>query len=393
MLDLRVLGPLEAHGDTGPIPLGGQKQRALLSLLILNAGRVVATDRLLDELWGEDPPKTAATSLQNMVSNLRKALGVERLETRPPGYRLVVDEAETDLGRFERLVAQAREVSDEPRSRTLSAALALWRGAPLADFAYETFAQGEIRRLEERRLSIVEERIDAGLGCGREHELVGELEPLVAQQPFRERLRGQYMLALYRAGRQAEALQSYHDVRRGLVDELGIEPGRSLQDLFARILRHDQSLERRDEVAATGGAERRRDRGGPPGLRARLGREPHVRGRRQGARASGSREPGAAPRRRIRVSAGDRNRADEGGPVRGGHAGNRAALRRAPPPARPGLPAGRRASVPRRPARAAARSRRTAAAARHHELRPRPRARPGATAASFCTARPAGRPG
>jgi len=255
MLDLRVLGPLEAHGVTGPIPLGGQKQRALLSLLILNAGRVVATDRLLDELWGEDPPKTAATSLQNMVSNLRKALGVERLETRPPGYRLVVDEAETDLGRFERLVAQAREVSDEPRSRTLSAALALWRGAPLADFAYETFAQGEIRRLEERRLSIVEERIDADLGCGREHELVGELEPLVAQQPFRERLRGQYMLALYRAGRQAEALQSYHDVRRGLVDELGIEPGRSLQDLFARILRHDQSLERRDEVAATGGAE------------------------------------------------------------------------------------------------------------------------------------------
>jgi DNA-binding SARP family transcriptional activator len=255
MLDLRVLGPLEAHGDSGPIPLGGQKQRALLSLLVLNAGRVVATDRLLDELWGERPPKTAATSLQNMISNLRKALGAERVETRPPGYRLVVEAAETDLGRFERLVAQARELSGEPRSRMLSAALALWRGAPLADFAFEAFAQGEIRRLEEQRLSVLEERIEADFECGREHELVAELEPLVQQQPFRERLRGLYMLALYRAGRQAEALQSYHEARRGLVDELGIEPGRPLQDLFARILRHDQSLERPQEAAATRGAE------------------------------------------------------------------------------------------------------------------------------------------
>src|SRR5215210_1121615 len=244
MLDLRILGPLEAHGDRGPIALGGQKQRALLSLLVLNAGRVVATDRLLDELWGEHPPKTAATSLQNMISNLRKALGAERVETRPPGYRLIVEETETDLGRFERLVAQARELSGEPRSRTLSAALALWRGAPLADFAYEAFAQGEIRRLEEQRLSILEERIDADLQSSREHELAAELEALVEQQPFRERLRGQYMLALYRAGRQAESLQSYHDGRRDLVDELGIEPGPPLQDLFSRILRHDPALER-----------------------------------------------------------------------------------------------------------------------------------------------------
>jgi DNA-binding SARP family transcriptional activator len=243
MLDLRVLGPLEAHGDTGPIPLGGQKQRALLSLLILNAGRVVATDRLLDELWGEHPPRTAATSLQNMVSNLRKALGADRLETRPPGYRLVVEPEETDLGRFERLIAEARGLSGEQRSRALSAALRLWRGGPLADFAYEAFAQGEIRRLEERRLSTLEERIDADLDCGRHSELVAELESLVEQQPFREPLRGQYMLALYRAGRQAEALQSYHDARRALVDELGIEPGRPLQDLFSRILRQDPALD------------------------------------------------------------------------------------------------------------------------------------------------------
>ena len=205
MLDLRVLGPLEAHGDRGSIPLGGQKQRALLGLLVLNAGRVVATDRLLDELWGEQPPRTAATSLQNMVSNLRKALGAERLETRPPGYRLCVEQEETDLGRFERLVADARPLSGEQRSQVLSSALALWRGAPLADFAFETFAQSEIRRLEERRLVTLEERIEADLDCGRHSELVAELEALVEQHPFRERLRAQLMIALYRAGRQAEA--------------------------------------------------------------------------------------------------------------------------------------------------------------------------------------------
>ena len=243
MLDLRVLGPLEAHGDRGSIPLGGQKQRALLGLLVLNAGRVVATDRLLDELWGEQPPRTAATSLQNMVSNLRKALGAERLETRPPGYRLCVEQEETDLGRFERLVADARPLSGEQRSQVLSSALALWRGAPLADFAFETFAQSEIRRLEERRLVTLEERIEADLDGGRHSELVAELEALVEQHPFRERLRAQLMIALYRAGRQAEALQAYHDARRALVDELGIEPGRPLQELFSRILRQDRSLE------------------------------------------------------------------------------------------------------------------------------------------------------
>jgi DNA-binding SARP family transcriptional activator len=243
VIDLRVLGPLEAEGDRGPIALGGQKQRALLGLLVLNAGRVVSTDRLLDELWGEHPPRTAATSLQNMVSNLRKALGPERLETRSPGYRLSVEQEETDVGRFERLVADAAALSGEQRSQTLFTALALWRGPPLADFAYEAFAQSEIRRLEERRLSTLEERIEADLDCGRQGELVAELEQLVGEHPFRERLRGQLMLALYRANRQAEALQGYHDARRALVDELGIEPGRPLQDLFARILRHDPSLE------------------------------------------------------------------------------------------------------------------------------------------------------
>jgi DNA-binding SARP family transcriptional activator len=243
MLDLRLLGPLEVEGDSGPIALGGHKQRALLCLLALNAGRVVATDRLLDQLWGEHPPRTAGTSLQNMVSHLRKALGADRVQTKAPGYMLRAAADETDLGRFEQLLEEARTLTGEAKGRALTAALALWRGPPLADFAYEPFAQGEIRRLDELRLSTLEERIDADLECGRHAELVGELEPMVAEQPFREHLRGQEMLALYRSGRQAEALQAYHDGRRVLVDELGIEPGRQLQELFSLILRHDPGLE------------------------------------------------------------------------------------------------------------------------------------------------------
>jgi DNA-binding SARP family transcriptional activator len=243
MLDLRLLGPLEVEDASGPIALGGQKQRALLCVLALNAGRVVAIDRLLDQLWGEHPPRTAGTSLQNMVSHLRKALGADRVQTKAPGYMLRADDDETDLGRFEHLLEEARTLTGEARGRALTTALALWRGPPLADFAYEPFAQGEIRRLDELRLSTLEERIDADLECGRHAELVGELEPMVADQPFREHLRGQEMLALYRSGRQAEALQTYHDGRRVLVDELGIEPGRQLQELFSLILRHDPGLE------------------------------------------------------------------------------------------------------------------------------------------------------
>jgi DNA-binding SARP family transcriptional activator len=243
VLDIRVLGPLEVEGDSGRVTLGGQKQRALLGLLTLNVRRVVSTDRLLDELWGEHPPRTAATSLQNMISQLRKTLGHDRVDTCAPGYRLNAGPEETDLGRFDQLVRDARELRGEARATTLRTALALWRGPPLADFAYEAFAQGEIRRLEELRLATLEECIEADLECGRHGELVGELEPLVESQPFRERLRGQLMVALYRSGRQAESLQAYHDGRRVLVDELGIEPGRPLQDLFSRILRQDPLLE------------------------------------------------------------------------------------------------------------------------------------------------------
>jgi DNA-binding SARP family transcriptional activator len=224
VLEYRILGPVEVVDETGPLSLGGQRQRAVLALLLLNVGSVVSTDRIVDEVWGEQPPKTVTTSLQNVVSQLRRLLGTETLVRRPPGYALQVERDQVDLGRFERLVAGARSQGAEERSRTLREALALWRGSPLADLAFETFALSEIRRLEELRLEALEARIDADLELGSGGELVGELERLVVEHPLRERLRGQHMLALYRAGRQSDALQTYHDARKSLVDELGIEP-------------------------------------------------------------------------------------------------------------------------------------------------------------------------
>jgi DNA-binding SARP family transcriptional activator len=242
-VEFRILGPLEVVRDDGPLPLGGQKQRAVLALLLLNAGRVVSTDTLIDALWGETPPRTAPTSLQNFVGALRKALGAETLKTRPPGYVLDVDPGAIDLARFERLRSDALRRPPEQRAADLARALELWRGVPLADFRYEPWAENEVARLAELRLATVEERIDAELELGRDAELVGELESLVAEHPLRERLRGQLMLALYRSGRQAEALEAYQSLRRSLVEELGIEPGRPLQELNGRILRQEPSLE------------------------------------------------------------------------------------------------------------------------------------------------------
>jgi DNA-binding SARP family transcriptional activator len=243
-VEFRILGPLEIVDDAGnPVPLGPPQQRALLAALLLKANEVVPTERLIDELWGEQPPKTATASLQNAVSALRKVLGPEILQTRPPGYVLSVDPEQIDLGRFERLVGAARDRGPEERATTLREALALWRGDPLVDFAFEAFAQGEIRRLEELRLTALEDRIDADLEAGRVSELVGELEALVARHPVRERLRGQLMLALYRVGRQADALNAYQSARRELVQELGIEPGPALQQLHAAILRQQRSLD------------------------------------------------------------------------------------------------------------------------------------------------------
>ncbi len=244
MPEFRILGPLEVVGDGGPVPLAGQKLRTLLGALLVHAGEVVSTDRLVDELWGEHPPKTATTSLQNMVSQLRKALGADVLVTRPPGYALEVEPGQVDAARFERLVAEARGAPAQERARLLRDALALWRGPALADLAFEPAAEGEARRLEELRLEAFEERIAADLELGLGQELVSELEPLVQAHPLRERFRRQLMLALYRSGRQVEALQAYHDAREALADELGLDPGPELKQLYASILRQEHVLEK-----------------------------------------------------------------------------------------------------------------------------------------------------
>jgi DNA-binding SARP family transcriptional activator len=243
VLDFRILGPLEVLSDSRPVALAGNRQRAVLAYLLLHAGELVSTDRLIDAIWGERPPRTAATSLQNAIGQLRKVLGPDVVATRAPGYALQVDPDRIDARRFERLVTEARGLEPEERTRRLRAALDLWRGDALSEFAFEPFAEAEIRRLEELRLTAVEERVDADLELGRHAELVAELEPLVAANPLRERLRGQLMLALYRSGRQAEALAAYHRARRALVDELGIEPSRGLQQLHASILRQEAGLE------------------------------------------------------------------------------------------------------------------------------------------------------
>jgi YVTN family beta-propeller protein len=246
-MDFRLLGGLEVWDGERQVPLGGGKQRAVLALLLLHANEVLATDRLIDELWGESPPDTARTALQVYVVRLRKALGADRIRTHEPGYVLELAPGELDVTRFERLVEGARELraaGDEERAaKALREALALWRGPPLADFTYQPFARTAIARLEELRLTALEERIDADLALGHGSDLVGELEALIADHPYRERFRGQLMFALYRAGRQADALALYQETRRLLVDELGIEPGPALQRLEGDILRQEPALE------------------------------------------------------------------------------------------------------------------------------------------------------
>jgi DNA-binding SARP family transcriptional activator len=242
MLDFRILGPLEVADGEEAVALGGRRQRALLTLLLLHANEPVSIERLVDALWGEHPPRTATTSLQNTVSQLRKLLGPGVLHTRSSGYVLELDAGQLDLSRFERLVHDARAAEPAARSELLHRALELWRGPALADCELDEFAQPEIHRLEDSRLSTLEERLAADLELGRHAQLVGELEALVRRHPLRERLRGQLMLALYRSGRQAEALGAYHDARRTLVEELGIEPGPELQELYGSILRQERSL-------------------------------------------------------------------------------------------------------------------------------------------------------
>jgi DNA-binding SARP family transcriptional activator len=244
-MEFRILGPLEASEEGRPLDLGGGKQRALLGVLLLNANRVVSRDRLIDALWAEEPPETAVKALQVYVSQLRKALGRDVLVTRAPGYMVQVGEGQLDLDRFEALREEARHCEPADAAARLREALSLWRGPPLSEFAYEGFAQGEIGRLEELRLAALEERVDAELQLGRHAALAGELEALVRDHPLREQLGAQQMLALYRSGRQAEALEVYQRARRALVEELGIEPARPLRELEQAILRQDPALDLR----------------------------------------------------------------------------------------------------------------------------------------------------
>jgi DNA-binding SARP family transcriptional activator len=246
--EFRILGPLEVRRDDRPVPIAGAKERALLAILLLRANEPVTIDRLVDELWGEAPPPTARKSLQVRVATLRRALPPDVLVTRGGSYLIQVDRDELDLHRFERLFSEgSRALADghaKAAAPTLREALALWRGPPLSDFAYESFARSAIERLEELRLAALEQRIEAELVLGLHAQLVGELKQLVAAHPLRERMCGQLMLALYRDGRQAEALDLYRRTRGALVDELGIEPGPALQELQRAVLRQDPALAR-----------------------------------------------------------------------------------------------------------------------------------------------------
>ena len=250
-MEFRILGPLEVVEQGRALPLGGARQRTLLALLLTRANEVVSADRLIDELWGAHPPRTAANALQYHVSQLRKALAPhEAIVTQEPGYVIRVGPDELDLLRFEALVEEARQAAPELAAQRLREALDLWRGPALADLAHESFAQTEIPRLEELRLAALERRFDADLALGRYAELVGEVQVLVREHPLRERLRAVLMQALYGSGRQVEALEIYRETRRLLVDELGIEPSPALHELEQAILRQDPALTSQEAPAA-----------------------------------------------------------------------------------------------------------------------------------------------
>jgi YVTN family beta-propeller protein len=250
-VEFRILGPLEVRDNGRVLELGGAKQRAVLALLLLQANEVVSLDRLIDGIWGERPPDTAAAAVHGSVSRLRKVLEpsgapYQVIRTQPPGYVFAAGPEAVDRYRFERLAAQGKsalEAGDAARSADLlREALALWRGPALADIASTIADRTELDRLEEEWLSAVEERIDADLALGRHMLLVPELEALVARHPWKERLRGQLMVALYGAGRQADALETYRDASRLLDEELGIAPGPALRELERRILLQDPEL-------------------------------------------------------------------------------------------------------------------------------------------------------
>jgi DNA-binding SARP family transcriptional activator/streptogramin lyase len=242
-----VLGPLEVVATDGPVRLGRGKRRSLLALLLIHANEVVSQDRLIEALWGERLPAAPRTALQVLVSELRKELGAEILVTQPSGYVLTVAPDHVDATEFTRLLERGKRAvaaGDLRRAEEkLRLALGLWRGGAFQDFAYEDFAQSEIARLEELRVETEEELVDAELALGRGSELVARLEALIAAHPHRERLRGQLMLALYRAQRQSEALAAYQEARAMFVEELGVEPSPALRRLQQAILNQDPGLE------------------------------------------------------------------------------------------------------------------------------------------------------
>ena len=250
-MEFRVLGPLEVRDGERVLPLGGAKQRAVLAILLLRHDEVVSRDRLVDGVWGDAPPASAAHTLEVYISRLRKALHrdgePERLLTRPPGYLLRVGDDELDLQRLEALMEDARRAlaADDPHTAaiTLSEGLALFRGAPLEELSYAPFSRAELGRLDDLRLAALELRIDADIATGRDAELIGELRALVARYPLRERFWCQLMLVLYRSGGQSEALATFDRARHELAEQLGIDPGLPLQHLHQRILCHDPSLE------------------------------------------------------------------------------------------------------------------------------------------------------
>src|SRR5215469_6520475 len=251
---VRILGPFHLEDGGRPITIGGVRQRAVLADLVLHANEVVPSEQLLVELWGEDSPPSAANALQAAISRLRRVLPPGRLVTTAPGYMLRVFPAELDAAQFEQLMFEGRDALTAGTAaeavQLLDQAMTLWRGPPLADFRYEPFAQAEIGRLEELQLACLEERNEANLALGLEGALAAELGRMVIDHPLRERLRGQLMLALYRSGRQAEALEAYRQFRSTLMEELGLEPSSALSELQAAILRHDPALA---PGSATGG--------------------------------------------------------------------------------------------------------------------------------------------
>jgi predicted ATPase/DNA-binding SARP family transcriptional activator len=254
VIEFRVLGPLEVLRDGEQVRIPGDKERALLASLVIHRGDVVSTDQLIDQLWGDDLPDNPANALQAIVSRVRKALNREGvIATRKPGYRLQLAPESIDAVRFEDLAQRAARLGTDDPSRAselLTEALSLWRGSPYADLAYDDLAQPERARLEDLRVAALEEKIAADLALGRNSDALSELERLVAAHPLRERLRGQLMLALYRSGRQADAIAAYHETRRVLDDELGLDPGPELENVYQQILRHDASLEPARESVA-----------------------------------------------------------------------------------------------------------------------------------------------